>query len=372
MHLEPFLMERMQSQWENRVAYNLSESGVHPMTIEELLGPEEREEVLRQRLVYIQSNGTEELRAAIAALYPGAGAGNVVVTNGSAEANFVVAWRVVEPGDEVVMILPNYMQLWGVIRSFGATVVPVRLREENGWSPDADDLARAVKPKTKLVVVCNPNNPTGAILPDDARRAIVAAASRHGSWILADEVYRGAEREADETPSFWGSYDRLLVTCGLSKAYGLPGLRIGWIVGPADATGDLWARKDYLTISPGALSDLLARKALRPETRRRVLERTRGILRRNYAALAEWIERRQGSFTLVAPQAGAIAYLRYAWKLNSTQLVERLRDEQSVLVVPGDHFGMDGYLRIGFGNEPEDLRAGLARIDALLDTLAAT
>ncbi len=372
MELEPFLMERMQSQWENRVAHNLSESGVHPMTIEELLGPEEREEVLRQRLVYIQSNGTEELRTAIAALYPGAGPGNVVVTNGSAEANFVAAWRVVEPGDEVVMILPNYMQLWSVIRSFGATVVPVRLREESAWTPDEGELARAVTPKTKLVVVCNPNNPTGAILPGEARRAIVAAAARHGSWILADEVYRGAEREADETPSFWGSYERLLVTCGLSKAYGLPGLRIGWIVGPTDATGDLWARKDYLTISPGALSDLLARKALRPETRRRVLERTRGILRRNYAVLAEWIGRRRGSFALVAPQAGAIAYLRYAWQLNSTQLVERLRDEHSVLVVPGDHFGMDGYLRIGFGNEPDDLRAGLARIDALLDTLAAT
>ncbi len=372
MKLEPFLMERMQSQWENRVAHNLSESGVHPLTIEELVAPEERDEVLRQRLVYIQSNGTEELRAAIASFYPGAAADNVVVTNGSAEANFVAAWRVVEPGDEVVMVLPNYMQLWGVVRSFGATVVPVRLREETGWGVDPDELGRAVTPKTKLLIVCNPNNPTGAVLADDARRALVQAAARHGAWILADEVYRGAERDGVETPSLWGGYDRLLVTCGLSKAYGLPGLRLGWVVAPVDSTGELWARKDYITISPGAVSDLLARKALRPATRSRILERTRGILRRNYPVLEAWVRRRQRSLWLVPPRAGAIAYLRYAWPINSTRLVERLRDEHGVLIVPGDHFGMDGYLRIGFGNEPEDLAAGLARIDRLLDTLGGS
>ena len=134
-------MERMQSEWENRVAHNLSESGVHPMTVEELLDPAERDEVLRERLVYVQSNGSDALRAAIAALYPGAEARNVVVTNGTAEANYISVWRLVEPGDEVVMMLPNYMQIWGVVRSQGATVVPWPLREENGWAPD---LGRAV------------------------------------------------------------------------------------------------------------------------------------------------------------------------------------------------------------------------------------
>ena len=371
MKLEPFEMERMQSEWENRVSHNLSESGVHPMSLEELLTPEERALVLRQRLVYVQSNGTEELRASIARLYPGATAANVVATNGSAEANFISAWRLVEPGDEVVMVLPNYMQLWGVIRSFGATVVPVRLREESGWAVDPEEIRRAVNPRTKLVVVCNPNNPTGAILSPAERDAIVQAASAHGAWILADEVYRGAERDGVETETFWGSYERVVATCGLSKAYGLPGLRIGWVVAPVDRTGELWGRKDYVTISPGALSDLVARLVLRPATRERVLERTRGILRANYPVLEGWVGRRSAHFRLVPPRAGAIAYLRYAWKLNSTELVVRLRDERSVLIVPGDHFGMDGFLRVGFGNEPEDLQSGLARIDALLDTFRA-
>jgi hypothetical protein len=198
---------------------------------------------------------------------------------------------------------------------------------------------------------------------------IAALASRHGAWLLADEVYRGAERDGPEAASFWGMNDRVLITSGLSKAYGLPGLRIGWVVGPPDKIAELWARRDYLTIAPGALSDLLARRALHPEVRPRVLDRTRGIIRENYPVLEDWIRRRQEAFRLVPPRAGAIAYVRYGWKVNSTTLVERLRDEQSVLIVPGDHFGMDGYLRIGFGNRPEDLAAGLARIDAVLQTL---
>jgi aspartate/methionine/tyrosine aminotransferase len=371
MKLEPFQMERMQSEWENRVAHNLSESGVHPMTVEQLLDdPAERDEVLRERLLYVQSNGSDALRASVAALYPGAEARNVVVTNGTAEANYISVWKLVEPGDEVVMMLPNYMQIWGVVRSQGATVVPWPLREETGWAPDVDELSRAFTPRTRLVVVCNPNNPTGSVLARDAMREIVARTARHGAWLLADEVYRGAEREGDETPTFWGSYERLLVTCGLSKAYALPGLRVGWVVGPADTVAELWGRKDYLTISPSALSDVLARKALRPDVRARILARTRGVLRANYPLVEAWVRGHGGDLRLVPPKAGAIAYARYAWPVNSTELVTRLRDQHGVLVVPGDHFGMDRFLRIGFGNEPADLRAGLARMDAGIAALS--
>jgi aspartate/methionine/tyrosine aminotransferase len=369
MRLETFEMERFQSVWENRVSHNLSESGVHPMSVEELLGPEGPAGLLRQRLVYVQSNGSPALREAIARLYPGASAENVVVANGTAEANYIVTWRLVEPDDEVVMMLPNYMQLWGVIRGQGATVLPWRLREERGWAPDVDELRSLVTPKTRLIAICNPNNPTGSVLGEEAMRAVVEVAARHGTWVLVDEVYRGAELDGRETPTFWGRYDRVLVTCGLSKAYGLPGLRVGWVVGPAATIAELWARKDYLTISPGALSDLLARQALRPDVRPRILARTRGIVAGNLPVLQRWMEGRGRAFRLVPPRAGAIAYARYAWPVNSTRLAERLRDEQSVLVVPGDQFGMDGFLRIGLGNEPQDLEAGLAGIGRVLDSL---
>ncbi|HET7295176.1 MAG TPA: aminotransferase class I/II-fold pyridoxal phosphate-dependent enzyme, partial [Vicinamibacteria bacterium] len=179
MQLEYFAMERLQSEWENRVAHNLSESGVHPMAAEELLAPDEREALLRERLVYVQSNGTDELRSRIAALYPGAETSNVTATNGSAEANFVSVWRVVEPGDEVILVLPNYGQLWGVLRGFGAQVKAVHLREELRWGLDLDELERAFSPRTRMICVCNPNNPTGAILTPAERDAIVRLASRH-------------------------------------------------------------------------------------------------------------------------------------------------------------------------------------------------
>jgi aspartate/methionine/tyrosine aminotransferase len=370
MKLETFEMERFQSVWENRVEHNLSESGVHPMSVEELLGGEAPQELLRQRLVYVQSNGSTGLRERIAALYPGATADNVVVGNGTAEANYITVWRLVEPGDEVVLMLPNYMQLWGVVRGQGATLKEWRLREERGWAPDLDELDALVTPRTRMIALVNPNNPTGAILAPEAMKRIAAAAARHGSWLLVDEVYRGAERDGRETPSFWGLYDRVLITAGLSKAYGLPGLRIGWVVGPPDTVFDLWARKDYLTISPGALSDLLARHALRPDVRPRILERTRGIIRANDEVLAGWM-REQGpsAFRMVPPRAGAIAYLRYSWPIPSLKLMERLRDEQSVLVVPAAHFGMEGHLRIGLGNDPGDFATSLQRVNRVLQTL---
>jgi aspartate/methionine/tyrosine aminotransferase len=367
MKVESFEMERMQSQWENLVPHNLSESGVHPLALNELLDAAQIEPFLHELLVYVQSNGTEALRGAIASLYHGASGAEVVVSNGTAEANFVVAWRLVERGDEVVMILPNYMQLWGVVRGLGATVVPVHLREERArWMLDVDSLKKALTERTRLVIVCNPNNPTGAILSAEERRGLLSAVAERGCWLLADEVYRGAERTGEETESLWGGYERTIVTGGLSKAYGLPGLRIGWVLAPKEVTHDLWARKDYTSISPGALSDSLARTAL--AKRPRILERTRGILRANYPVLEAWLKKR--AFAFAPPLAGAIAYVRYGYKINSTDLVVRLRDEAGVLIVPGDHFGMDGYLRIGFGNQAEDLRAGLGKIDSFLDTLS--
>jgi aspartate/methionine/tyrosine aminotransferase len=373
MKIEPFLMERMQSRWEHRVSHNLSESGVHPMSVRELLSGEDLDELLDQRLMYIQTNGTKPLRAAIAALYPGAGPENVLATNGTAEANYISIWRLVEPGDDVVMMLPNYMQIWGIVRSLGARIVPLRLREENNWILDPADLRKALTPRTRVIALCNPNNPTGSILPAEAMgevAALAGTAGQGGAWILSDEVYRGAEREGGETASFWGMYDRLLITSGLSKAYGLPGLRIGWIAGPPGTIEELWGRKDYLTICPGAISDLLARRALQRETRMKILERTRGIIRENYPALEEWAWSRADALHMVPPRAGAIAYLRYQWPINSTELCTRLREEADVLIVPGDHFGMDGHLRIGFGTGPEELRASLSRIDPLLDSLS--
>jgi aspartate/methionine/tyrosine aminotransferase len=375
MKLELFAMERMQSSYENQVEYNLSESGVHPMRVDELLqGPEEIQRLLEQPLCYTQSNGTIELRTLIAGIYAGATIEHVEVTNGGSEANFIVTWNLLEPGDEVVMMVPNYMQAWGLSRAFAGTVHPWALREvtDDGvarWRPDIEALRALVNARTKLILICNPNNPTSARIGEKDLNDICTIAARHGTWILSDEIYRGAELNGPETPSLWGRYERAIVTSGLSKAYGLPGLRIGWIVAPPALVARLWSYHDYTTISPGALSDLLARVALRPATRQRLLERTRRILRENYPVVRAWIEARRDTFSHVPPEAGAIVYVRYRQPINSTELVTRLREEKSVLIVPGDHFGMDHYLRIGYGDRLPYLQQGLARVHDLLASL---
>ena len=155
---------------------------------------------------------------------------------------------------------------------------------------------------------------------------IVAAADGVGAWILSDEVYRGAEVSGVESPSFWGRYDRLFVTGSLSKAYGLPGLRLGWIVGPDGAMEDLWARSDYTTIAPASISDALATVALSPTTRPKVLERTRSILRENLPIMEQWMADQPGRFSCRAPDAGAICYVRYHADVNSTRLAERAQE----------------------------------------------
>ena len=357
-----FDLERWQSTWENRVRYNLSESGVHPLSVRELLALAQAaaDPLLDVRLGYGQSNGTDALRERIAALYPGATPDQVLVTNGSAEANYVAALRVIEPGDQVAMLLPNYLQLWGHVQNLGAQVRAFRLHEERGWGPDPAEIRSAIAPGTKLVVVTNPHNPTGHILADEMRRAIIDRAAEVGAWLLADEVYMGAERDGKTTASFWGSYDRLICVAGLSKAYGLPGLRIGWLVGPAAIVADAWARHDYTTIGPSGASDHLATLALQPAVRDRLLARTRRILRDNYPVLEQWLESLGPSFSWVPPRAGAICWVRYRPAMDGEALVERVRAGQSVLLVPGEHFGMPGYLRFGFGNEESELRAALA------------
>ena len=374
MRIEPFRMERMQSRYENYVDCNLSESSVHPMSLRELLGDEDPQRFLDTGLGYSQSNGTEELRGLVASLYPGATMENVLVTNGGAEANYAAFWSLLEKGDRVAFMLPNYLQTWGLARAYAGRVDPFRLvRRGRGeaarWSLDAGSLERAVGRRTRIVLVTNPNNPTGSILTDEEMDAVVRCARRAGAFVVADEIYRGAEVNGRMTPSFWGRYDRVLITSGLSKAFGLPGLRIGWVAGPAKTIESLWMRRDYTTIAPGTLSDRLARVALRPARREAILERTRRIIRTNLPVIGDWIRGWDGVLDHVAPQAGAIVFPAYHARVRSSLLAERLRTERSVLICAGDQFGLDRHLRVGFGSEPETLRAGMARIDPLLEEL---
>ena len=306
MKIPIFELERVQSIYENTVEFNLTESGFHPFTLSELLTPEQIEGLTSTELGYGQTNGSVSLRERIAALYSGQSIDNVLVTNGSAEANFVACHSLLEAGDEVVMMVPNYMQIWGIVEEMGAIPKAFHLREENGWAPNLDELRILVNSKTRMIVVCNPNNPTGYTLTGEEMREIVRIADSFGAWVYADEVYRGAELDGVEIPSFMGMYDKEMVNGGLSKAYALPGLRLGWLA----TYGDL--------------------------------------------------------FHFVPPKAGGMAFMRYDLEINSAELADRLRTTKSVFILAGDCYGMDHYFRVGIGAEEKMLVAGLSRIRAAL------
>ncbi|MFO7741659.1 MAG: aminotransferase class I/II-fold pyridoxal phosphate-dependent enzyme [Anaerolineae bacterium] len=370
----PFELERIMSRWENVVDYNLSESGAHPVALRELMGGELTvESLLSTELNYPQVDGTLELRERIAALYPDATPDNVLVTVGCAEANFITMETILQPGDEMVVMVPNYLQIWGIGYNRGYRVRTFQLREERGWAPDLGELNDVVTRETKLIAVCNPNNPTGAILTEEEMSSIVAAAARVGAWLLADEVYSGAERLTDDqTPSFWGLYDRVLAMNSLSKAYGLPGLRIGWVLAPTATREDIWRRHEYTTISATMLSNKLASVALSPDVRPRLIERVRDYIRKGFSIFEEWLGQHEGTFSLVPPQAAAIAFPRYHLDIKSTDLVERLIHEKSVLVGAGKHFGVENHLRISFGLPADYLQPALDRVHDLILELQET
>ncbi|HSL10124.1 MAG TPA: aminotransferase class I/II-fold pyridoxal phosphate-dependent enzyme [Actinomycetota bacterium] len=373
--LDLFRMERYQSLYWHDVEHDLSESGVSPMTIRELLG-DDVASFPEVALGYPLSEGSPETRANIAAWYEGATTENVTVVNGGSEANFLTLWTLLGREDRLAFMVPNYMEGWGLGRAFGAGTDTFSLKQVDGrWALDLDELERAITPATKVVMVCNPDNPTGSVLSDAEMDAIVAAAESVGAWIVADEIYRGAEVDTDVvTPSFWGRSERVVITSGLSKAFAMPGLRIGWIVASTDTIRRIWERHDYTTLTPGMVSDRLAAHAMRPDVRERVLARTRSIVRANLPRLEDWIATHP-AFSYVRPTAGAITYVTYDLPIGSAELVERIRTEQSVLLVPGEMFGLDPTgdgrgLRFGYGYDIEHTVKGLERADEVLRSIA--
>ncbi len=370
MKMEIFEMERMQSTWENVVEYDLSESGIRAVSLRELteLGFD-LEEAMDTPLGYSQSNGTIELRELLTEQYPGTSIENIEVTNGTSEANFLVSLVALQDGDDMALEVPNYMQLWGPPRSFGARINTFPLDFTSSWEPDWDGFERAISEKTRLVYISNPNNPTGAVLSRDAMRRIVERCERVGAYLLADEVYIGAERERERTPSFWGMSDRVIVTSGLSKAYGIPGLRIGWMVGPKEFVEECWSQHDYITIGPNKLSDIMACTAVEPANRKRLYDRTREILRQNLKSMQEWLDGFGGFFTYTPHEAGAFYFVKYASEIPSLELVRNILHRQSTLIIPGSQLGMEGFLRIWMGGKPDFLQEGRRRIGAEIEKL---
>ena len=369
MKFEEFELERNQSLFEHEVDYNLSESGLHPLPLKSILTEDEQQELLETELIYGYTTGTPMLREKIADLYTGADFDNVLATSGSAEANFVAVMTLLEPGDELIYMVPNYLQIRGIARSFGITVKELPLREELGWQWDMKELESMISSKTKMIGVCHPNNPTGSIVSKENMGKIIDIASGNDCWILSDEVYRGAELNGIESPSFYGNYEKTIVNAGLSKAYRLPGLRIGWTVGPKDYIKKAWAFHDYTSISIAYHSDWVASRILDTKRRKQILDGTKQHLNQNMNTLVEWIDTCDGKLSLSPPQAGAIAFVRIKMDIPSQVLTYHIRDNFSVLLTAGKWFGLEGFLRFGYGPPNEYFLEALDRIGQSLEAI---
>jgi aspartate/methionine/tyrosine aminotransferase len=369
MNITPFGVEMWMNAWENNCDFNLAETCVASLTIGELLqltgqNATDLSALLPMKMTYGAIQGSDRLRTAIAALYDTQTPDNIMVTHGTIGANMLVHRTLVNPGDRVISIVPTYQQHHSIPESLGADIHLLHLRAENGFLPDLDELAALVTPDTKLIAFTNPNNPTGALMDRAMLSQIADIARSADAWVLADEVYRGTDQHGSGmTTAMCDLYDKAISTAGMSKAYSLAGLRLGWVAGPATLMEPIMIHRDYDTISVGMLDDHFAALAL--ENKDRLLARSQHITRNNLATLTTWVDA-EPRVTWVRPQSGTTALLTIDTALPSEEFCIKLLADTGVLFTPGSAMGMEGTVRIGYANSAEILAAGLPRVSQFL------
>ena len=373
MKIEPFTLERWLTRHELNVKYDIAESGILPLKTNDLIAfepPEERdttlERLLNLPLGYNEAVGTHALRSMIAETYRDCDPNQILVTTGAIEANFLLFNTLLDAGDHVIATYPAYQQLYSVPQAIGCEVAQWKIGPETGFRYDLNALKNLVTPKTRMIVVNTPHNPTGAMLTATELRELYALAESIGAWVLCDEAYRWIEVPGGEPfgPPMvdlgeWG------ISVGtVSKPFGLPGLRLGWMAASAAVAAKCWAMRDYLSLSPGKLSDTLAQLAFKH--REQILERNRKIITANLAAANAWVESNRGFLNWQPPRGGLLALLHYQFDIPSLALADKLATEYSVMLAPGSAFGYESYLRIGIGQHPTVFSSRIGRCRRLL------
>ncbi len=370
MFIEPFKVEIWMNEWETRCTYNLAETCVASITIEELFtlsgcDKGDLSELLYMKLNYGDIKGSDRLRTAISKLYANASIEYITITHGTIAANMLVHKGLVERGDHVVSITPTYQQHYSIPRSIEADVVTLSLKARDGFLPDLGRLRSMVTPETKLIAFTNPNNPTGALIERPMLDDIADIADSAGAYLLCDEVYRGTAQAGDGmVPSIVDIYDKGISTAGMSKVFSLAGLRVGWVVAPKAVTEKIMIHRDYDTISVGMINDHFAAMAL--ENADKVLARSQAITRENLAILDHWVNH-EPRVDWIKPRAGTTAMLKLDIPTSSRKFCIDLLEKTGVMLTPGDAFDMEGYVRIGYANEREILEEGLSEMSAYLD-----
>lgn len=376
MRIERFDLERWMTTWELDVDYDIAESGILPLSLDdlyELIGTDaaaDLEARIRSTpLGYSEARGTEALRTILADTYERATAEDILVTTGAIEANFLLFNALLEAGDHVVAVSPAYQQLHSVPRAIGCDLDLWSVQTDDGFAYDLNRLEALVRDDTKLIVINTPHNPTGAMLDESQMKDVVSIADRVGAWILSDEAYRWLEHDGGEKlpPPMHNLTDRAVSVGTLSKPFGLPGLRIGWFAANETIARKAWGLRDYTSLSPAKLSDIIAQTVI--AERDRILPRNGAIIAENMAFARQWFAEHADLATWTEPRAGLLAMMKYNLPMESSTLADGLARDVRVMLAPGSSFGLEGYLRVGVGQRPDLFAEGLRRTAAYLLTI---
>lgn len=372
MNIKTFAVEHWMNLYEMEAVYNIAETCVESLTVNELIsidGTDPEKFLLdlgKNKLTYGHIEGSPDFRRLVSNQYQSLDADHVLVTNGAIGANFLLLYSLIQPGDHVVAVHPTYQQLYDVPASFGATVDLLPLREENNYLPDLNELKSLVNEKTKMIIINNPNNPSGAIIEKEMLEEIVEIARSYDAYILCDEVYRKLLQEDDlVVPSIVDLYEKGISTSSMSKVLSLAGLRLGWIAGPKEVITECFRHRDYTTISCGMLDDILAVHALKNYDK--ILDRNRKIIKENLSILDAWVEQ-EPLISYVKPRAGTTAMLKYDLPVSSEDFCIGLFKANGAFLTPGSCFDIEGHVRIGYACKTEVLEQGLQKVSEYLRT----
>lgn len=368
MKIETFQLERWMTTWELNVTHDITESGIAPLSIAGLLSladisnPESYlDDLMHAPQMYSEARGTEELRASVASTYASVDMDDVLVTTGAIEANYLVFNVLLSAGDHVVVTTPCYQQLVSIPKAIGCDVAEWPVTAESGFTFDLDQLETLVQDSTRLIVINSPHNPTGALLRQSELERVAEIADRVGAWVISDEAYRWIEHPHGESlpQPFRDIYPRSVSVGTMSKFFGLPGLRLGWLAANAELAAACWAQRDYTSLSPAWLSDRFARLAV--DNRDLIQQRNNGILAENLKKARSWFAENDDIVSWREPKAGLLAMVDVVGVDDTDELSERLAAEAGVMLAPGSAFGLPGYLRLGIGQRPEIFAEALDR-----------
>ncbi len=371
MIIKPFKVEQWMNEFEDDAIYNIGETCVHSITLKELLtlsGEDQQEfmeKVMDKRLTYGHISGSPEFKEGICRLYENLKPGNILTTHGAIGANHLALYTLVEPGDRVISVLPTYQQLYSIPESYGAEVKLLKLRPENDFLPDLEELKGLVNSSTKVICINNPNNPTGALIPEGTLKAIAEVAESVGAYVLCDEVYRGLSKEG-YSKSIVDIYERGISTSSMSKVFSLAGLRLGWIAASEEIIARCFEHRDYNTISCGMLDEIFAGLALKHADK--LLERNRAMVARNLEILDRWVSN-EPHISYVKPKAGTTALLYFDAAISSREFCVLLMKRYGVLLTPGSCFELDKCARIGYACSTETLEQGLEKLSEFMKGL---